>query len=274
MEFQDKYQIILVSLLFFAGCGQSDRFKTPADYILTGEILMYNSDVTIVDTGYSIEHDTLEYLSNELLNMGAKVIVINHFLSNADYYFASLDTLLSSRINVIIPEEVYLDGDTIQPKPNIYPNATSGNKRFRGLKLGSKFDLATSFPKKVNKNGTMIEHIATKVVEQYHPRYRAFKNRSEGDDVELRYFGDESMFTIVSLDSIIHHSTADYKKSIDGKIVIIGPLGNRRYYTPVRYVLNSYKDEPDMSSTLLLANAILTLMNYEFLEDYSLTGRQ
>ncbi len=235
---------IYSTVTFFKGGGQ----RYPSDYIVFDPVFLEGEVVMLELNPNDIDGDSLADLSNHILNINANVIVIDNTVLDNLNYSSKLDTLLRSRTKII----------TIDNKDsNLYSKLNGSHNSYIDKEFYSvNQKLVTSFPVLSEDN---IYHVAVSCIKQFHPRYEVLVKKLP-DVVEIKYFGNYELFKIYRLDEFIESN-----KDLSGKIVLIGNPAEKKYYTPARYYIEELNSNPDMSSMILIANSILTLINYELI---------
>ncbi len=226
----------------------------PSDYVMVDERVLQD-EILILDVKEKITYDSLGDIAISLFNSGAKVIV----MTSPSRYFEGdesgfIKTLERSDDQFAVPEifDSHLDNDAHFLGENLYE--TSKNY--------SAHNLVTEFDKTPGSSG--FPHIAYLAAKAYHPRYKYSLEQSNANSFDIRYFGNEYWSFFVGG---LHEFEEMIKPHVANRIVIIGSVGDLEHYTVLRYHFQNkdFGDKPDMSDPILVANAILSVLNREIL---------
>lgn len=238
--------------------GNNHRY--PSDYVMIDSYQL-NDEVLIIDLHEKISYDSLTKVLIQLSSWGARVVVV---CNDSSQFFGSEQGL----IDVLkIRDDYFVTPNTFKNPIDLSRDGEKsdqflGVNSYETLELQTSFNLVTSFDAYNEDSG--FKHIAYLAAKAYHPRYNSMLEKNNSDNFEIRYFGNEywSFFVgrLYELDNMI-------KPLVGNRIVIIGSLNEPKYFTPVRFFYENkdFSDSPDMSDPIVLANAILTLLNQELI---------
>lgn len=253
----------IASILIFVylfGCGNSGGKYNYSDFLLVKSPQERN-EIVVVHIDKTTNNDSLLSIISDIERYGGpKLLVLNRDLPITPNEINKFNKSLGSYSNVITP--LYIGNncyDSLKYKIKFY-----GFNDYRVQELESQSNIVTSFIKNIStKSETTLNHFALESVKIFDPRFKTILE-------------DNLFFPVNSVVKFHFYSSFNYGLIypneinnewcfVRDKLVIIGDIHDYEYSTPMRFNSKENNSLPDMSSTLVLANAIqsLLLLTYE-----------